>query len=226
MSSSKLGLSSFQFLVLTCFGNSHFKDCIVGSYAESKERRDGVEAVDTDSVGSDLHAHCGDGTGKRKLQGFQSNLHANGNSWEEYLGPRDTGIFLTPYGHFQLYTPWNLNKIIKCDMRGEKIRGGSRRDWTFRYIHCWSITHHTLKFNVLANFPTSKIMQSCMSTSQFQLYICSRVKNSECLFMRFAFALICVCVKFCRAPTHKLHAPNMRELMSSVIGFPWLHPHN
>jgi len=145
MSSSKLGLSSFQSLILTCFGNSHFKDCIFGSYADSKEKsqkrwRDGVEAVDTDSVGSDLHAHCGDGTGKRKLQGFPSNLHANCNSWEEYLDPRDTGIFLTPYGHFQLYTPWSLNKIIACHMRGERIRGGPRTNWTFRYIHC--LIHH------------------------------------------------------------------------------------
>ncbi len=107
----------FSFSVLMCFGNSHFKDWIFGSYADSIEKsqkrwRDGVEAGDTYSFRSDLHAHCGDGMGKRKLQGFPSNLHANGNSWEEYLDTRDAGIFLTPYGHFELYTTWSFNKII------------------------------------------------------------------------------------------------------------------
>jgi hypothetical protein len=33
-----------------------------------------------------------------------------------------------------------LNKIIACHMRGERIRGGPRTNWTFRYIHC--LIHH------------------------------------------------------------------------------------
>ncbi len=59
-----------------------------------KRRQNGVEAVDTAAVSNDLRTHCGDGKRKWKLQGFPTNLHANGNTWEAYLGPRGTGICL------------------------------------------------------------------------------------------------------------------------------------
>ncbi len=67
--------------------------------SQKRWRRNGGKTVDTHPVGNYLHAQAGNGKRKCKLQTFPSHLHADGNSWEEYLGTPDTGNISRKYGH-------------------------------------------------------------------------------------------------------------------------------
>jgi hypothetical protein len=134
-----------------------------------KRRRNGVEAVGTAAVRNDLRTHCGDGKRKRKLQGFPTNLLANGNTWEEYLGPRGTGICLRHMATLKYTIPghncnWSEHiTFMQCEVRRKKLSflyyevGYTDIDVRGHVQIADPRPHgHTFEFSVSTSFPTSK----------------------------------------------------------------------